>query len=617
MSRRNAYLKLKEILVLTFSLILAAAGLRAQENYKITGIEIEGNQFISKAAILEQITTQAPRIWEKLMFWKEPYLFSENTFERDLHRIIDFYFREGFVNAHIDTVIFQTDEKKETVKILIRINEGPPLFIREVHHRLEVPNDSLLPRVERILAALQKKFILKSGMRYRDETFLLDQQTILNKFNDEGFPFVKIKPFLGIDKDENRVDILIRIETGPLCYFGEITISGNETVPASLIRKQLTIRKGRLFTRDGLNRSQRQIYQLGVFQFVMIRVNFEDMQNAQIPVHIRVKEAPQWTVKIGAGFGREDQFRGFVDAKKLNFWGGARRLRLFVKHSGLEPLNVNLGLTQPAFLSSRNTLNINPFYREESEPGFRVKRVGGNLTVQRYFGRSTDGYLNYNLEQVQLDVPDETRYVALDSSKISLYNKSSITFGIARDNSGPLFEPTHGGFQALTLTYSGLGFRSDFEYLRVLIEIRKYLAVNELMTLALRGKIGAMASLNPDRPTPIEERFFSGGSNSIRGWARSRLGPKNRTGRPIGGNSMLETSIELRFHIWKWFSGVLFLDSGYVWKETLNYDISQLKHAGGLGLRVRTPIGPLRLDIAKSLNTFDPAQIHVSIGHAF
>ena len=127
-----------------------------------------------------------------------------------------------------------------------------------------------------------------------------------------------------------------------------------------------------------------------------------------------------------------------------------------------------------------------------------------------------------------------------------------------------------------------------------------------------------MKPIMGDDVTPIEERFFSGGSMSVRGWQRSQLGPKNAKNDPIGGNSLLECSAEMRYPIWKIFSGAAFLDFGNVWNKAFEHNLSELRYAPGLGLRIDTPIGPIRFDVARPIwDDEKQLQFHLSVGQAF
>ena len=340
--------------------------------------------------------------------------------------------------------------------------------------------------------------------------------------------------------------------------------------------------------------------------------------NNIIPVQINVKEAPTWTNKFGVGYGKEDKFRTFIEFKKYGFLGSTRRLVLNIKYSALEPYNVNLKWIRPAFLHPRASLTINPFFRKEKEPGYTIGKIGGNITYQRQLATYTDGYINYTLEQDDLHISAITRLQGLNGSDLSVYNKSSITLGIARDNSTPPFSPHRGWFTSGTFTYSGLGFNNDFHYLQLLLEARHYKQISSGWIFASKMKMGAMGPTRKREVTPIEERFYAGGSYSVRGWLRSELGPKSVENILIGGNSLLEGSWELRYPLWKLLSGTIFLDYGNVWSSKLTYELADLFYAFGMGLRIATPIGPIRFDVAKPVFEGSlPIQFHLSVGQAF
>ena len=138
------------------------------------------------------------------------------------------------------------------------------------------------------------------------------------------------------------------------------------------------------------------------------------------------------------------------------------------------------------------------------------------------------------------------------------------------------------------------------------------------MVAGLRFTVGYMKSFNSPGFIPVDERFFLGGSYSVRGWKRFELGPADINGKPKGGNSFIEGSFEMRYPSMQKIYGVIFLDYGNVWEPTLTYKINELKYAAGIGLRYSTPIGPLRLDFARPIfNSRKKIQIWFSIGHTF
>jgi len=138
------------------------------------------------------------------------------------------------------------------------------------------------------------------------------------------------------------------------------------------------------------------------------------------------------------------------------------------------------------------------------------------------------------------------------------------------------------------------------------------------MVLATRAQLGGINSHDDDGFVPIEDRFFAGGSSSVRGWTRAMLGPKDDEGIPIGGKSLIELSAELRYPIVGILSGVVFTDAGNVWLDEFTYDIDDFHYATGLGMRIATPIGPIRVDVARPIFDDDhDIQLHINVGQAF
>ena len=151
-----------------------------------------------------------------------------------------------------------------------------------------------------------------------------------------------------------------------------------------------------------------------------------------------------------------------------------------------------------------------------------------------------------------------------------------------------------------------------------MIDLRKYNKIIADLVAAGKIKIGAIKPIWGDMDNPVEDRFYAGGSTSIRGWDRSKIGPMDPEELPVGGNSYLEMSLELRQLLWKIIYGVAFFDCGNVWMEYNDHDLTDLVYSAGLGLRIKTPIGPIRFDVARPLDDrLNELQFHLSIGQAF
>jgi outer membrane protein insertion porin family len=301
---------------------------------------------------------------------------------------------------------------------------------------------------------------------------------------------------------------------------------------------------------------------------------------------------------------------------KLQFLGGTRKFIFIGKRSHFLPVSLETKLIQPNVVFDDLDLIFNPFFITENEKSYRVDRVGGGLTFQKNFSPSTSGYLMYSLERDFLENKIETDTLQRDAGEI-VNNKSGVTLGITRNTTQDPFNPAKGWKINGHFTYMGIGFKSRYNYYKSEFEVNRYFQLDKDWILAGKIAAGFIKPLEGDA-TPIEDRFLIGGASSLRGWGRHQISPVNEDGKLIGGNSMLQSSVELRFPIYDIFSGVAFVDAGNVWRSSFNYDLAQLRYDAGLGLRVSTPIGPVRLDVATPvLEGTYRLQFFLSIGHAF
>lgn len=587
----------------------------SQVNYKVIDIDFEGNNTISASRLSENMIVNGTGTFSRIILRKDPFLFNSKVLQDDLKRIKKLYQSEGFLNVNINHELLTKHDDK-TVDIQIHITENDPVVVDTVQFQFKNNTKT----AEQILAKIHSKLRLQKGDRFRDQALRDDETLLVNAFNNEGFPYISVSSDLKFHRESFSVVIIYNLNTGPLSSFGNITVTKNKRTPGAVIKKQLAFKKNDIFNESLIEKSQIQVYQLGFFQSVSIQYSLPKEKVNSIPIQVTVKEAPRLTTKFGVGYGREDNFRVFTDITRLGFLGGARRLNLYIKHSGLEPYNVNLKFTQPAFLSPRTSFHLESFVRKEHEPGYKLQRIGTSPALQHIFSSKTNGYFGYNLEQIDQEISEATVEKSFQRLAYNLYNKSSIKMGIIRDSSHPKFTPQQGTFAALNYMFSGLGFNSKYHFMKLIMEFRHYREIDNEVVFASKIKVGSMKPWREGEAqiTPLEERFFAGGSMSVRGWARSQLGPQNKEGDPVGGNSILESSLELRFPIWKIISGATFLDIGNVWTKSLTYPFNDLYYALGAGIRISTPIGPIRFDIGRPVfREVRDYQIHLNVGQAF
>ncbi|MGH7493411.1 MAG: BamA/OMP85 family outer membrane protein [bacterium] len=617
--------------LLLFALLCTCAS--AQDDYAVTAVKFTGNTSFLPSTLLSQMKTYATSMWRRSLLRKKPFWFNDEVLREDVQRLQRFYQTEGFVQVHIAAPTLQINADR-TIEINISIVEGEPVLVRRMQHQLIAATaaDSVFALTH--LAKQWPLLALQPGLRFRDVAVQDDAEIIRQKLANAGYAYVRVQPELEILPHENRVDVSFKVNTGPRCIFGDIRIAGTKYTSPELIRDQLMFEKGEMVRQESLTKSRERIYSLGLFQVITIRPQLTQVQMAVIPIEIFVKESPRLTLKFGVGYSLEafevleesnfwDGLRFSVNLRRLAFLGGARRLGLLAKYSALEPYNFNIEFAQAAFLFPKNTLIVSPYTLKQIDPAYKLSKFGGDVILRQQLALKTSSFVGYNLEQVDLSEETAASQASAQEQASDIYNKSSISWGFVHDTSFPLFSPKGGSLYSAGFKYSGrppdiFGFKleSQFNFFKALLENRYYFAMKRNSIFAYRLKIGALHAFDMNG-IPVEERFFAGGSNSVRGWAYKQLGPKEND-TPIGGNSLLEGSGELRYAIVSRLYGALFLDFGNVSVVDLDYAFKKLHYSMGTGLRFETSFGPIRLDVARPIaDEEEDVRLHFNFGHAF
>lgn len=599
--------------IITTYLLLLAASLFSQE-VRVDKLKFKGNKSISAGKLTQTILTRGKPWSSRIFFWQAGPKFDEDVFLQDLLRIERFYQREGYLQARVKDYELQYNAKHTRVKITVLVEEGQPTHVEAVEV-MGVDSIELPFPADRLRAMLT----LKPGKRYREEDLTLDHTQLTTRFSNRGYPYIqaRVKPIL--NRERHRVRLEWRLDPGPLCYFGEITIAGNESVSDGVILRGLGFRTGQLFVQSRLADAQSQVYRLELFQFVSLRALDLDQKPEHIPIEVRVRESAPRTLKLGVGYGSEESFRATAQWRHRNFLGGARILRMLAKHSTeILPLQLQLELSQPYFFNNKNDLLLKPFFIWQDERSFEAKRLGLEATFNRQVTRRTNVFLSPRLEHNR--VRSKTDSVTVET------NKSVLSAGVRRNSTDQLFSPTRGHISIFVVEEAGRFLSSELNYFKFYTEHRLFKQLYPGHVFAARIFLGAMKPIRGSSATPVEERFFAGGNYSVRGWKRQFLGPQalsdsTKTPVPLGGDSVLEGSFEYRHPIYKNFTGAVFLDYGNVWQQWDGFDLLDLHYAVGFGLRYNTFIGPIRLDVAWKLNKqpldTERLQLHFSIGQAF
>ncbi len=578
----------------------------------LRSLKIIGAQIVPKKKLLAEMTMPRPPLI-RLPWVKRP-AFKEEELEGDLLRLKAYYQGQGFYHTEI---VPKIETKDHQVTVTLHISEGP--YVRVVAEEVQVAPAT--PPVD--LSSLKKQWPLKPEDRFSADGYEALKRLYLDYLLDHGYPHTVVEGQVLLDPEKNTARIEVTVNAGTLGYFGDISITGNSETPDYLILRQLTFKPGEVFSFKKIYESQRKLYGLDLFQTVSINPETGKEKERRIPMEVVVKEKKPHSFKAGLGYGDEDRFRARLGMRFRNLGGGGRTLDLEGKYSSIEDRVVST-FTNPQLWASRNDLVLQGGYILRYLPGYNDKSFFTQERLERDLPWNLRASVGHSLEFARpFDIPDETLAILTKTSTEELYRASMLLLGLRRETTDNPADPHRGGLLAWTGEFAPNFLGSNLEFIRNVVEAHHYYAPWEDTNFVLAGrlKFGFIQPIQETEQIPIFYRFFAGGYDSVRGYRLDYLGPRNLTGQPLGGEALMDGSLEARIPLYKEIRGVGFMDFGNVFFNIPDFDLGQLKYAAGVGLRYMTPIGPVGVDIGIPLNPIsehkDNYHINFSIGQAF
>lgn len=603
-------MKLRLYLIRTITLFTVLISLTVyssanQRVVRISKIRIKGAKAVSLKEIKENMATEFPSIKP----WITRPEFDEEVLKDDMVRIERLYSKYGYYDAHA-TYKLKYNKERDRVEITINIKEGKPIILEELN--LDIRGEI----EDRLKKEILENIPIKVGKPFSAVSYQATKGTILDILSANGYPKATIEGEALINRKHKWAHATLIIDPGPLYRFGEITITGNKEVEEEVIRREITFKEGDIYSTKHLSDTQARIFQLGLFSSVVIDTKFNEKQH-RANINIRVKERKLGTLKIGVGYGTEDLLRGQLVWTQRNLFGGGRKLEASAKLSFITQ-RFETQFSQPYIAGKRSEFTGSFNLQRDILPSFSSDSITGSAGIKKGFLDVYSAFGTFNVQISKLsDISSATEeFIRENNFFLTFFN-----FGLERNTTDSILNPTRGTLLTTNLETSFKTLGSDVNYLKGFAEARGYKKISKLV-LAKRLGIGFIEPFGTTRrfDIPLFKRFFAGGSTSMRGFPFQKLGPLDENNEPIGGNSILLGSFELRFPIYRNFGGVAFLDYGNVFPKEFDIRLDKLKYAVGTGLRYNTLIGPLRIDIGYTLNP-EPGigrfQFFLSIGQAF
>ena len=621
------------------SLSLVAGCIEGQGTVKVSSLKFTG----VKAVKVGQLKSALATISSSKLPWGDTHYFTREQFEADLKRIVAFYKDRGYPDAKVRSFDVKLNQKQDAVDVTVNIEEGQPILVEAI----EYSGFDVLPRAR--LDDLKTRLALKEQAPLDRALAQASRESTLDEVKDQGYPYATVRLTERNGSNEYRRILTFTATPGTLARIGEITVDGNTSVSDDVIKRQLTFRPNWRYRLSQLQESQRRLYGLETFNFANIEPEITEGQQPEIvPVKVTVTEDKHRKVNFGVGYGSEEKGRVNANWRHVNFFGGARTFQVEGRYSALNK-GGSTTFRQPYLFSPRNNLLLTAQSWHRNEPAYTLTTRGGRVSAERTlaprgpFSRRTgttsmaltytNEFQSYQVSQEALDTPSFLKtLIALGLDPLNGTARgllSSVDFDFHHGTSESTLNARNGYRVDAHLEYAGRALQGDFDFVESVFEGRYYLALGQWAVVAARargGSIGATSG-NSNLRVPFYRRYWLGGASSLRGWGRFEVSPLFE-GIPVGGHTMVESSLEVRAPIWRDLSGVLFFDAGNVWNNAWDFNLRDLRYDVGPGLRYNTPIGPIRVDLGYQLNPIpglliDGAEqkrrfrFHFSIGQAF
>ncbi|MDA0845197.1 MAG: outer membrane protein assembly factor BamA [Proteobacteria bacterium] len=560
---------------------------------KINSIVFSGNQNFSDRALGQAIVSREQRWWA---FLTPNDKYDEGRLDYDVRLLRQYYLSRGYADINVSRARGGLLPDRSGFAITFLIDEGVRYKVNNIDMTSEIENIDLDS--------------LKSLMTFGDDNWydvrrleqgLLD---ISNQLGVFGYAFVDVTPEIKTDPATGTLDIAITIGQARRNFVERIEFIDNTRTLDSVIRREFELVEGDAFNQLKLDRSVRNVRNLGYFSKVDVQ-NIRGSDADQTITRVTVEEQSTGDFSIGVGYSSLDKTSLTLGINERNFLGTGRRASASISTSDTQTDFV-FGLTQPYLFGRDLTGSIDVFKTKSTANNTSANRTGVDLGAR--FNAANDVYhsVTYGISTSKItNTATSATSVTGENGKSLL--KSAVSYTIGRDTRDSRFDPTEGFFTEISETFSGVG--GDMNFLRSNLRggyYKPYLFKS--LVLGVKGRVGHISGLGDD--VTQSERFFLGGRD-VRGFDSNGIGPRDTgSGGAVGGNNIYSGTVEVVSNLGvtkdagvRW---TVFSDFGSVWATDFPSGVTKpddktMRSSLGFGILWNTVIGPLSFYWAKPL----------------
>jgi len=588
---------------------------------KVASIEFDGTQHFDRLKLLSLLKT-------KIGGLKSRGKFSRELMDQDAEVISDTYRRAGFEKVEV-VASSRKDASGRDIVVTFNVKEGPQSHVAEVvmHGNQKISSTELLKGLH---LAPENPF----------SAILLDEdrQTIESRYWDLGFAQAKVES--AVERQaEQRIRIIYTVTESELVKVENVFVVGNRLTKSKVITRNLNFHEGDPLSQGRILTSQQKLYSLGLFNRVDIVPISVEPVDARKPVIVRLEDGSPIILGYGVGYQDREGLRGTVEISHNNLWGLARSISFRTRASLLEQRG-QITYKEPHLFNHDLDSFVTLYAEKTNKVSFDTTRINASLQVLKHTRSLSNFMFRYAFETVDLS---DIRVNPQATGQEGILKLSSISTAWFRDTRDDPFDATKGFFNTANFTVTSKLIGSDTNFVSFFAQSQYQRRLKTNMVVASSVRVGLTKPYGSTPTVPISERFFAGGSTTLRGFNLDCAGPLDVQPKtpesesqprrlncggpsdseyyaPLGGNALMIANLELRVPLSTSISFVPFYDAGNVFPTISTIKFSTFTNTLGAGLRYKTPFGPLRVDFGFNLDRppgLPSHQIFFTIGNPF
>ncbi len=570
----------------------------------ISEIRIVGNKAFSESTLRNLFDLDTGN-W--MSWYTKSNRYSRAKLNADIETLRSYYLTRGYLEFQVESTQVAIAPNKQDMSITLNVIEGERFVVASV--RLA---GNYLGREDEFKARVS----IQPGEAYNADRVAETVKAFTEHFGRFGYAFARVQSVPDIDRSTNRVALELRAEPSRRAYVRRINVTGNSRTRDEVIRREFRQYESAWYDSDKIQLSRSRVDRLGYFSEVAVETSEVPGIPDQVDLTLKVTERPTGSVTLGAGFSSSEGLGLQFGINQQNAFGSGNSLGFQVNTSDVNRL-ILLNTTDPYFTQDGVSRTID-LYQRTSRPyvetaSYALETLGASLRFGIPLTERDTVYLGGGIERTTI-VPGTYLPVAYQTYADQFGYSSTafpLTLGWGRDGRDSALVPSSGTLQRASAEWSTAG---EVRYLRATYQYQHYVPLTKQYTFAFNTDLGLGKAIG-GRPYPLFKNFYGGGLGSVRGFEAGSLGPRDATtGLSYGGPKKINFNFELQAP----FPGAgndrtlrlyTFIDTGNVYGADESIDPSDFRVGGGIGLSWVSPMGPLRLAVARPLRKFDGDRI--------